>query len=265
MSRPAVAAHADFGASAHLYEKRAPYAQRVFSCLQQYVGAAPGVTQVADIGAGTGNFTRLLAAAGLHGQAVEPDARMRAEAARLLGNHAFTWIDGTAEQTGLPSSSIDWLCVSTSFHLMDAPCALQEFARVLRPAGHLTIVWKLREIGDDPLMNRIEMLIASMAPGLDRLYEQALDTIACLEDSVKANGCFADCLHIDAPHEEVLSRDDYVAIWRSAEEIQSQVGPVRWRDILAAIDDLVPRQSHITALHRTHAWTFRRAGEGTRS
>src|SRR5215813_12022338 len=115
MTRPNVAAFADFGASAHFYEKRAPYSQRVVDSVMRHTQAAPGTTFVADVGAGTGNFTRMLAKGGLRGCAVEPDPAMRAEALRLRAAPSFEWIDGTAEATTLPARSVDWLCVSTSF------------------------------------------------------------------------------------------------------------------------------------------------------
>src|SRR5689334_8771077 len=64
----------------------------------------PKACTVADVAAGTGILSRLVAARGARVLAVEPNAAMRAAAAPHPG---VVWSDGTAEATGLPDGSVD--------------------------------------------------------------------------------------------------------------------------------------------------------------
>ena len=69
-----------------------------------------GAQDAADIGAGTGKFTALLAARGLHTVAVDPSADMLEQLRRTLP--AVTAIEGTAEHTGLEAGSFDLVTVA---------------------------------------------------------------------------------------------------------------------------------------------------------
>ena len=91
-------------------------------------------SEVVDLAAGTGKLTRLLVERFAHVVAVEPDERMRA----LAGDGALA---GTAEAIPLPDGSADAVFVGDAFHWFDAPVALAEIARVLRPRGGLVLLW----------------------------------------------------------------------------------------------------------------------------
>jgi len=67
----------------------------------------------ADIGAGTGKFTSLLAERAQLIYAVEPNADMRAQI-EPRGN--VIAIDGTAEATTLPEQSVDAITCAQAFH-----------------------------------------------------------------------------------------------------------------------------------------------------
>ena len=54
-------------------------------------------------------------------------------------------LDGTAESIPLPDASVDVVTVAQAFHWFDAPVALDEIARVLRPGGGLAILWNERD------------------------------------------------------------------------------------------------------------------------
>ncbi|HEX4692394.1 MAG TPA: class I SAM-dependent methyltransferase [Solirubrobacteraceae bacterium] len=96
-------------------------------------------TAVADVGAGTGALTRLLAGRVAHVTAVEPDERMR----RVLAERvpAATVRAGTGEALGLEDASQDAVLVSSAWHWVDARRAVPEAARVLRPGGRLGVLW----------------------------------------------------------------------------------------------------------------------------
>ena len=94
---------------------------------------------VLDLAAGTGKLTVDLLARGANVVAVEPVSEMRA---KLTGVDAR---DGTAEAIPLDDASVDVVTVGQAFHWFDAPAALAECARVLRPGGLLAMLWNVRD------------------------------------------------------------------------------------------------------------------------
>ncbi len=89
----------------------------------------PAQLLVADIGAGTGISTALLAERVARVIAVEPNAQMRERAVPLAN---VEWRDGTAEHTGLPDGCVDVAAAFQAFHWFDAQAAFNEFMRIAR-------------------------------------------------------------------------------------------------------------------------------------
>lgn len=117
---------------------------------------SPVVRDVADVGAGTGKYTRELHAAGLNVHAVDPSADMLSQLSRSLpGVPAGI---GTAEQTGLPDSCVDAVTVAQAWHWCDPEAASREFARILRPHGVLGLVWNQLDVSV-PWVHRYSRII----------------------------------------------------------------------------------------------------------
>ncbi len=136
------AAAVGFDREARTYARVRPsYPPGVIEVLAD-AGARPPAT-VCDLAAGTGIFTRLLVDAGYDVIAVEPTAGMRDEFGR--SGPAALIVDGTAESIPLDASSVDAVTVAQGFHWFDAPAALAEIHRVLRPGGVLLMVWNVRD------------------------------------------------------------------------------------------------------------------------
>lgn len=93
---------------------------------------------VADIGAGTGISSRLLANAGAKVTAVEPNRAM-AEAAEEHPDIKF--VIAPAEQTSLENESVEVVTSFQAFHWFDFKESLKEFNRILKPQGKLALVW----------------------------------------------------------------------------------------------------------------------------
>src|SRR5579863_1256797 len=102
------------------YVKYRPhYPKKILSYLQDRYAFGPGWV-VADIGSGTGISTELFLRFGNNVFAVEPNLEMRSKAEELLAAHpGFRSVEGTAEATGLPGSSIDLIVAGQAFHWFD--------------------------------------------------------------------------------------------------------------------------------------------------
>lgn len=137
-----------------------------------YLYSAVGFHQsstVADIGAGTGLFSRLLVDRGTNVIAVEPNQEMR-EASERLMLHVFNFRSaaGSAESTGLPNHSVDFIVCAQSFHWFDRSTSKLEFQRILKPKGKLVLVWNSRLTDGPPFMVGVEELLRKF--GID--YEK---------------------------------------------------------------------------------------------
>jgi SAM-dependent methyltransferase len=149
-------AAAGFASAADVYERARPsYPAESVAWLAERVGLRRG-TVVADVGAGTGKLTRLLAATGARVIAVEPVAEMRAK----LGDGVEA-LDGTAEELPLEDGAVDVVSVAQAFHWFDHERALPELHRVLRPGGHLVLVWNMRDLAN-PVQRGVEDLLAPL-------------------------------------------------------------------------------------------------------
>ena len=100
---------------------------------------------IADIGSGTGIFTRQLLEIGCTVYAVEPNSSMRRAGEEFLKNFpGFKSIDGTSENTNLPEKSVDFITAAQAFHWFDREKAEAEFRRILKPGGYVVLIWNER-------------------------------------------------------------------------------------------------------------------------
>jgi len=118
---------------------------------------------IADVGSGTGIFSRLLLDKGCYLSGVEPNRNMREAAERqLAGYHKFSSIEGQSERTGLDDSSIDLITAAQSFHWFEIGDTRQEFLRILKPGGYVALVWNQRKI-DQPFQIEYDRMLRQYA------------------------------------------------------------------------------------------------------
>jgi SAM-dependent methyltransferase len=118
-----------FGPAADLYDAVRP--TYPVEAARWMLGDEP--CRVADLGAGTGIFTRILAGLGHDVVAIEPDSGMLERLReRTPGVEA---LEGSAETIPLPDGSLDAVTAAQSHHWFANEAAYAEIARVLRPGG----------------------------------------------------------------------------------------------------------------------------------
>jgi ubiquinone/menaquinone biosynthesis C-methylase UbiE len=109
---------------------------RVVTVIKELLELPSGST-IADIGAGTGNYSNALADLGYRVEAVEPSVEMRRQA---IPNPRVHWLSGSAEAIPLTNNSVDSVIVILALHhFYDFPRAAREIYRIC-PNGPIVIL-----------------------------------------------------------------------------------------------------------------------------
>lgn len=134
---------------------------------------------IADVAFGTGIWTHVLLENGNPVFGVEPNAEMREAGERLLAAFPnFTSIAGTAEATTLPDASVDFVTAAQAAHWFDRKRAHEEFARILKPAGWLVLLWNERLTDSTPFLRDYENLLQAYGTDYaDVWHEHTTDAV----------------------------------------------------------------------------------------
>lgn len=133
-------------------------------------------TRVADIGSGTGIFTKLLLETGASVTGVEPNAIMREAGEVFLRNFSnFQSWNGTAEATGLSDASVDLVTCAQAFHWFEIKKTHLEFSRILRPPGNVVLVWNIAK-KDDPFGMGYEKIKLQFGNDFEKIRHETHNT-----------------------------------------------------------------------------------------
>lgn len=199
----------------------------------------------ADIGAGTGIASRLLAERGVRVLAVEPNQGMResAEPHPLVSFH-----DGAAEATGLSEGSVDLVLCAQAFHWFKPREALAEFRRILKRPGRLALLVNERS-DDDAAMRAYNAAIRAAA-----LRELSEGMRSAVDEALLAAGLSVPPLWF--PHRQTLSREGLIGRARSASYVPKE-GP-RYEQLLRDLDrlweDHRDASGQVSLGYRTFVW-----------
>ena len=256
----AVRKHGDFTGLGNDYAKfRAGYAPQVAVAILNYVGRDWASIDVADVGAGTGIWTRMLAARGLRSVvAVEPNDDMRGHGIESSRSTNIIWRKGRAEVTGLPDRSVDLVSMASSLHWADFDKACDEFSRILRPGGVFVALWNPRLIEANPLLVEIEAEITRLKPELRRVSSGRSGLTERLTDLLSARPQFSDVLYLEARHSLRQTPEQYIGVWRSVNDLQVQLGPELFARFLEITEKRIEGLTAIETTYVTRAWATRR-------
>jgi SAM-dependent methyltransferase len=182
-------------------------------------------SRVLDLAAGSGTLTRALAAQVDDVVAVEPDAEMRAVLAARSSE--LEVLAGSAEAIPLPAASVDAVFIGDAFHWFDGSVAVDELARVLRPAGGVALLWNhWWSDGNDRTSNSLDPPLPEAAHELfDELYVRSGRAAARKEmaDPLVAfsDPRFEPLTEEEFPRSEVLSRRQVVDLFTTTSSIAS--------------------------------------------
>ena len=214
----------------------------------------------ADVGDGTGIWTRTLAARGLHTVvAVEPNDDMRGQGIETSRGACIVWHKGSAEATGLPDGSVDLVTMASSLHWADFDKACDEFHRILRPGGVFAALWNPRFIEADPLLVEIEAQITRLKPDLRRVSSGRSGITERLTEMLSAKPQFAEVLYLEGRHCVQQTPEQYFGAWRSVNDLQVQLGPELFRQFLDFAEKRIAGLTAIETTYLTRAWVARRA------
>jgi SAM-dependent methyltransferase len=217
-----------FGAVAELYDRFRPsYPEALIDDL---VALKPA--QVVDVGCGTGQVARALAARGLSVLGVEPDAQMAA-VARHRGLEVevsgFEAWDDRGRRFGLLTCGAAW-------HWIDPELGLAKAVQVLTPGGTLARFWTF-EVPEEPVRAALEAVYGEHAPQATRFVPRPPDN---WPDPVVTSGAFTAIETRTYAWSRTLSTEAWVGMVTTFSDHQ-RLEPARLAALQRALTEAIDR------------------------
>ena len=184
---------------------RPDYPSEIIDYLQQKTGLSK-TSAVADIGSGTGIFTRHLLDTDCKVYAIEPNEAMRQAAEEMLFEYPnLISLNGTATNTTLEEQSIDLIVCAQAFHWFNNAATKQEFHRILKPGGMAALIWNNRIVDADDFSKDYDQLLKSLSNDYNEVNHQQLtdkDFLAFYQDG--------DYEFVTFPNEQVFDEEGLI-------------------------------------------------------
>ena len=209
----------------------------------------------ADVGAGTGIFTRQVRDFGLTNViAVEPNLEMRMQGINHVENKEIVWVDGTAESTTLDKGSIDFLSMASSFHWAKTSEALSEFKRVIKPGGKFVALWNPRKTSKSNIDFEVEKILKNLIPNYVRKSSGYSPFCENLSKVLDESNMFTEVEYVEFESSRIISSVDYLKLWKSVNDIQVQLGELEFNKFMDEVSNLVESTDQIEVSNVTRAW-----------
>lgn len=144
---------------ANYVKYRPDYPREILAWLEGQ-GALTVGSIIADVGCGPGISTRMFLENGNRVFGIEPNAAMRAAAVEYLKEFPnFKPLEGTSEDTNLNDGCVDLVVAAQAYHWFRPGPTQKEFRRVLKPNGHVALMWNIRQETTTPFLIEYEAFI----------------------------------------------------------------------------------------------------------
>ena len=223
----------DYSQQAAYYKYRPNYPEKVIDCIIEYADlAAKKDFRVADIGAGTGNLTVLLAKYPCFITAVEPTSAMSdIGKQRTKELKQISWIKADGCNTTLPAKTFDLVTFGSSFNVLDRDKALIETARILKKGGVFSCLWNHRDLNAD-FQREVDAIIKEIVPEYEygvRRQDQ--------RDVIENSGLFADIMYLEMDFVIRQTLENYINAWKSVKTKYWDLATPDGKKIFEAIRD----------------------------
>jgi len=252
----------DFTGLAKDYSLHRPdYCHSVLKGLLGLLNSPVSQIDFADVGAGTGIWTRMVFSEGVRSViAIEPNDDMRSNGKADSQGTSIRWMSGSAENTRLPNASVDWVSMASSFHWADFSQATKEFHRILKPKARFTALWNPRLIEVNPLLVEIETHLRSLNPNMKRVSSGRSGITQTLTQKLLDSPYFEDVVYLEGRHIIEMDQERYLGAWRSVNDLRVQLGPKGFESFLGFVEKRLRDVKIVEATYLTRAWSARRKG-----
>lgn len=242
----------DFSELAKYYINRPSYNPQIINAVAAYIESFNGkISNVVEVGAGTGKFTEVIALKDYSITAVEPNDEMRTEGINYIAKYSnVKWQAGSGEETGADSNSADWLIMASSFHWTNPEISLPEFHRVLRKNAFFTAIWNPRNTAKSEFHAMIEDKIYEICPHIKRVSSGDKKHTKDWFEVLVSTGHFKDVILMEVDDIITMTPQRYVDIWRSVNDIRVQAGN-KWETVLNMIENESSKLKEITTPYKT--------------
>ena len=252
--------HGDFSNLAVNYSLYRPgYSPSVLNGLVGLLEKSPSNCSFADIGAGTGIWTRILHnLSPVKIDAVEPCDDMRTQGQEDSKNTSIRWVQGTGENTGLTRDSYDMVSMASSFHWVDFEKGCKEFHRILKTNGRFVALWNSRDVTQNPFLQELENYLYILKPDLKRVSSGSSGITNTLTEKLSKFLHFEDIVYIENSQINRLTPAQYIGAWRSVNDVQYQLGPSKFSKFLSYIEEQTKDIPYLEVPYKTRAWSARK-------
>lgn len=248
--------HGNFSGLAKKYSQYRPgYSEHVLTQILSKLNKPASELHLADIGAGTGIWTRMLAKLSpAEISAVEPNEDMRSEGIRDSTNTSIRWNAGSAENTGLPSNTFDCVTMASSFHWANFEKATLEFNRILKSNGAFVALWNPRDMKRNPLLQEIENYLVELKPDLKRVSSGSSEFVEQLAEKLGDTKIFGKAEYFEDTHIKKMTSAQYIEVWRSTNDVPHQLGEKKFEEFLRFAESALNNIDTIDVVYLTRAW-----------
>ena len=252
--------HGDFSELAKNYDQYRPrYSEDVLSKIISNLSTPVSQSIAADIGAGTGIWSRMLFDRGFKKViSIEPNNEMRKYGMEHK-DYSIEWREGSGENTNLDDKSCDLVSMASSFHWVNFHAGIKEFSRILGDNGIFVALWNPRYLDNNPLLLKLEKKLALLkGENIERVSSGASDKINGLMDDLDCSTLFNGVEYFEGTHTQEFSKEAYLGVWNSVNDVRVQLGERKFLEFIDFVENQLEGQMSILAEYKTKAFLVRK-------